>query len=106
VDWCSGWDDKGISKGEYQKNNKTDFMKSKTGCNNPGKANDPIAGVELFNVPNYIIFLIMIHQTGLEKILRMNKTVFNIFAEPQFTVLAEGIGQPTFQTFVGVNTQF
>jgi hypothetical protein len=43
---------------------------------------------------------------GLGKVLKMNKTVFNIFAEPQFTVLAEGIGQPKFQTFVGVNTQF
>jgi hypothetical protein len=43
---------------------------------------------------------------GLGKVLKMNKTVFNIFAEPQFTVLAEGIGQPKFQTLVGVNTQF
>jgi hypothetical protein len=43
---------------------------------------------------------------GVGKIVKVNKIVFNIFAEPQFTVLAEGIGQPKFQTFVGFNTQF
>jgi len=43
---------------------------------------------------------------GIGKVIKTGKVVFNIFAEPQFTVLAEGIGQPRFQTFVGFNTQF
>jgi len=43
---------------------------------------------------------------GLGKVVKAGKIVFNIFAEPQFTVLAEGVGQPKFQTFVGFNTQF
>jgi hypothetical protein len=43
---------------------------------------------------------------GVGKVVKVNKVVFNIFAEPQFSVLAEGIGQAKFQTFVGFNTQF
>lgn len=43
---------------------------------------------------------------GLGKVVKVGKVVFNIFAEPQFTVMAEGYGQPKFQTFVGFNTQF
>lgn len=43
---------------------------------------------------------------GVGKVLKVNKMVFNLFAEPQFTVLAEGVGQPKYQTFVGFNTQF
>lgn len=43
---------------------------------------------------------------GIGKIAIIHKKVFNIFAEPQFSVLAEGIGQPRFQVFCGINTQF
>lgn len=43
---------------------------------------------------------------GVGKVLKVGKTVFNLFAEPQFTILAEGVGQPKYQTFVGFNTQF
>lgn len=43
---------------------------------------------------------------GIGKVVKAGKVVFNLFAEPQFTVLAEGVGQPKFQTFVGFNTQF
>lgn len=43
---------------------------------------------------------------GIGKVIKVNKMVFNLFAEPQFTILAEGIGQPKFQTFIGFNTQF
>lgn len=43
---------------------------------------------------------------GVGKVMKVGKTVFNLFAEPQFTVLAEGIGQPKYQTFIGFNTQF
>lgn len=43
---------------------------------------------------------------GVGKVIKVGKVVFNIFAEPQFTVMAEGSSQPKFQTFVGFNTQF
>jgi hypothetical protein len=43
---------------------------------------------------------------GIGKVVKAGKTVFNIYAEPQFTVLADGIGQPKFQTLIGINTQF
>jgi hypothetical protein len=43
---------------------------------------------------------------GCGKVIKMGRVVFNIFAEPQFTVLAQGVGQPKFQTFIGFNTQF
>ncbi len=43
---------------------------------------------------------------GIGKVVKVNSIVFNIFAEPQFSVLAKGEGQPKFQTFVGFNTQF
>jgi hypothetical protein len=43
---------------------------------------------------------------GVGKVIKSGKVVFNIFAEPQFTVLAQGIGQPKYQTFVGFNSQF
>lgn len=43
---------------------------------------------------------------GIGKVVKVGTTVFNIFAEPQFTVLREGVGQPEFQFFIGLNTQF
>ncbi len=43
---------------------------------------------------------------GVGKVLKVGSVVFNIFAEPQFSVLAKGTGQTKFQTFVGFNTQF
>ncbi len=43
---------------------------------------------------------------GIGKVVKAGGVVFNIFAEPQFSVLAHGAGQPRFQTFVGFNTQF
>ncbi len=43
---------------------------------------------------------------GIGKVVKVDKVVFNIFAEPQFAVLSKGIGQSRFQTFVGFNTQF
>ena len=43
---------------------------------------------------------------GIGKIVNMNKIVFNIFAEPQFTVWHKGNGLPKTQVFIGVNTQF
>ncbi len=43
---------------------------------------------------------------GIGKVVKVNKVVFNIFAEPQYSVLAKGIGQAKFQLFIGFNTQF
>ncbi len=43
---------------------------------------------------------------GIGKVIKVGGVVFNIFAEPQFSVLAKGEGQSKFQTFVGFNTQF
>ncbi len=36
----------------------------------------------------------------------MSRAVFNIFVEPQYTILSHGSGQPELQIFVGFNTQF
>ena len=43
---------------------------------------------------------------GIGKVIKAGGVVFNIFAEPQFSVLAQGVGQARFQTFAGFNTQF
>lgn len=43
---------------------------------------------------------------GLGKVVKVGKVVFNIFAEPQFSVFAVGAGQPKVQTFFGFNSQF
>lgn len=43
---------------------------------------------------------------GLGKVVKAGRTVFNLFAEPQLSVLSYGAGQPRFQTFIGFNTQF
>jgi len=43
---------------------------------------------------------------GIGKIVKSGHTVFNMFVEPQFTVLHKGVGQPEFQVFAGLNLQF
>ena len=43
---------------------------------------------------------------GIGQVVPAGKTVFNIFVEPQFSVLSHGAGQPELQVFVGFNTQF
>ena len=43
---------------------------------------------------------------GVGKVMRAGKTVLNLFLEPQFTVLHEGVGQPAFQLFAGLMAQF
>jgi hypothetical protein len=43
---------------------------------------------------------------GLGKVVPTPGAVFNIFVEPQFTILDRGPGQPELQLFVGFNTQF
>jgi len=43
---------------------------------------------------------------GIGQVVKVNKTVFNIFIEPQFTILHSGVGQPAFQIYTGCNMQF
>ena len=43
---------------------------------------------------------------GLGKVVPAGNKVFNLWLEPQFTVLSHGAGQPELQIFVGFNTQF
>ncbi|PWJ42504.1 hypothetical protein [Sediminitomix flava] len=43
---------------------------------------------------------------GAGKVVKMGKTVFNIFIEPQYTILHDGVGQPAFQIFSSINMQF
>ena len=35
-----------------------------------------------------------------------DRTTINLFVEPQWTVAHDGIGQPKFQVYAGVNLQF
>ncbi len=43
---------------------------------------------------------------GAGKIVKVGSVILNIFAEPQFSVVSGGTGQPRVQTFIGFNTQF
>ena len=43
---------------------------------------------------------------GIGKVVPTRKAVFNLFVEPQYTILSRGAGQPELQIFIGVNTQF
>jgi len=43
---------------------------------------------------------------GIGRVIATPGTVFNVFIEPQFTILDKGPGQPQFQVFVGFNMQF
>jgi hypothetical protein len=43
---------------------------------------------------------------GIGRVVKVGNIVFNIFLEPQYTMLHEGAGQPAFQIFTGLNMQF
>lgn len=43
---------------------------------------------------------------GIGHVLRAGGVVYNIFFEPQFTILHDGTGQPKIQLFAGLNLQF
>jgi len=43
---------------------------------------------------------------GMGQVIKKGKTVYNVFAEPQFSVADHGPGQPVWQIFVGFNMQF
>ncbi len=43
---------------------------------------------------------------GVGKVIKAGRKTFNIFMEPQYSVLTKGMGQPQLQVFIGFNTQF
>lgn len=43
---------------------------------------------------------------GVGQVIKRNKTVYNMFIEPQFSIADRGPGQPEWQVFVGLNLQF
>ena len=43
---------------------------------------------------------------GIGRVIPTERVVFNVFIEPQFTILDKGAGQPEFQVFMGFNMQF
>lgn len=43
---------------------------------------------------------------GIGKIWKVGRETYNLFIEPQWTVAHDGVGQPKFQTFMGLNIQF
>jgi len=42
---------------------------------------------------------------GAGKVVKVGRSVFNMWLEPQFTILHDGAGYPAFQLFVGLNLQ-
>mgnify|MGYP000209318940 CR=1 FL=1 len=43
---------------------------------------------------------------GIGQVIKRDKTVYNVFIEPQVSVLDDGAGQPEWQIFMGFNMQF
>jgi hypothetical protein len=43
---------------------------------------------------------------GVGKVMRAGNIVYNMFVEPQFTILHDGTGQPKVQLFAGLHLQF
>ena len=43
---------------------------------------------------------------GIGQVLKAGKVVYNLFLEPQFSILHNGTGQPKVQLFAGLNLQF
>jgi len=43
---------------------------------------------------------------GIGQVIKNENTVYNIFIEPQWTILHKGVGQPEFTVFAGLNIQF
>jgi len=42
---------------------------------------------------------------GIGKVIKNGRSVFNMFFEPQFTILQDGVGYPAYQIFAGINLQ-
>lgn len=60
----------------------------------------PIWGFDIENESYHIPLAL-----GIGKIVKVNKTVFNLFVEPQYSILHQGT-QPQFQLLTGINLQF
>lgn len=43
---------------------------------------------------------------GIGKVIITDSAIYNIFFEPQYTILSKGDGQPQLQFFAGFNVQF
>jgi hypothetical protein len=43
---------------------------------------------------------------GIGQVIKRDKTVYNLFIEPQFSLADRGPGQPEWQIFIGLNLQF
>lgn len=43
---------------------------------------------------------------GVGQVWKKDKTVYNLFVEPQFSAVDHGAGQPKWQIFIGLNMQF
>ena len=43
---------------------------------------------------------------GVGQVIKKDKTVYNMFVEPQYSVADKGPGQPVWQIFLGFNMQF
>jgi hypothetical protein len=65
-----------------------------------------MANAELSRVPARLPTVIPLG-TGIGKVWVLHSgTTINAFAEPQFSVVHGGTGQPHFQVFAGLNLQF
>jgi len=42
---------------------------------------------------------------GIGKVVKSGRSVWNMFFEPQFTILQDGVGYPAYQIFAGINLQ-
>jgi hypothetical protein len=63
-----------------------------------------LAPICVYNVENYDFSVPL--SLGYGQVVKRGQTVFNVFAEPQFSVADEGPGQPEWQVFVGFDMQF
>lgn len=61
-------------------------------------------GITVFDFENHNYLLPL--GLGIGKVIPVNKLVFNLFAEPQYSVWHKGEGMPKVQVFIGINTQF
>ena len=43
---------------------------------------------------------------GIGKVIKTSRVVYNLYIEPEFTILHDGMGQPAIQVLTGLNMQF
>jgi len=61
------------------------------------------SGAWVFDIENNSYYIPV--GIGIGKVVKSGRSVFNIFFEPQFTILHDGQGYPAFQIFAGINLQ-